>query len=76
MKVLNRGIALVMFTLAMCLMQSVSWAQTTGTNAVDTLVENINYGSGAVFPVMVGLLGVFLMIGLVKKFGRKAGVSA
>lgn len=51
-------------------------AQVTGTNAVSILSDNANNASSTWFPIAIGLIGVFLAIGLGKKFLGKAGARA
>lgn len=48
----------------------------SGTNAIATLSGNVQQGGNVMLPILLGLLGVFLAIGVVKKFSRKAGVSS
>ena len=46
----------------------------TGTNIVDALGGQITYGGSIMIPLVVGILGIALMVGLYKRFASKAGV--
>lgn len=48
---------------------------TDATNAVSTLTGVANYAASSGLPIMLGLLGVFLVVGLVVKFVKR-GKSA
>lgn len=46
-----------------------------GTDAMDAMKYNIDEGADVFYPVLIGLLGLFLGVALYKKFTHKAGVG-
>jgi len=65
--------------LALCLlaMGSVSaLAQVTGTNAVTVIEANVDNAVTTMWPWVVGLLCIGVVLSVVFKVGRKAGIRA
>lgn len=48
----------------------------SGTNAVNTLGANVQYGGSVMQPIMLGLIGLFGAVGLYYRFAGKARVRS
>jgi len=50
-----------------------SAAQSTGTNTVTLVSDNITNASNTLTPLVIGVSIIFLIWGFIKKVGRRAG---
>jgi len=53
-------------------MQSAA-AQTTGTNTVTLVADNITNASNTLTPIVIGVSIIFLIWAFIRKVGKKAG---
>lgn len=52
------------------------WDTASGTNAIDTISDTVQYGGSVLKPIVVGILVFASAIGIYKRVSRKAGVSS
>jgi len=48
-------------------------AQTTGTNTVALVADNVQNASNVLTPIVIGVSIIFIVWGFVKKVGKRAG---
>lgn len=48
-------------------------AQTTGTNAVTLVADNVTNASNVLTPIVIGVSIIFIVWAFVKKVGKRAG---
>lgn len=51
-------------------------AQVSGTNAVTVLADNVNNATNVAWPIVIGIMGALVCLGVFMKFGRRVGARA
>lgn len=53
-----------------------SQAEVSGTNAVTLIADNVENAQDTMWPITIGLIGALVVLGVLFKVGRRAGVRA